>query len=576
MHNRPVIGVALLLLATTLLGQGEIEKLPPTVNTMEYDETSPVLSRDGLKLFFTRTADPDFESTMPDGQGQWTAGNKDTLYQNQLSAIYSEISGSKINNPFTSGLNQDIWFSPIFGDSIEAPIHPGYPINNALPNSLVSTGMTTDEYVLINEFHPDGSMNSGFSRVHIGEDGQTYPEPMYIYGFNLTNSNVNMTMTPNGHELILSINGPGSEGENDLYVSFYVRDNVWSTPIHIGQILNTPYQETTPYLTPDKRFLYFSSNRPGGLGGNDIYKSERLDYTWLNWSTPELVKGVNSAFDDSQPYFDPAARYLYFTSRRDGSSDIFRQQLFAKPRLKKPIVVKGKIISTKTNQLTRGEIFWGQLAAPSYLEYFNSYSGEFNITLTEYEPYKFQIKKPFHNAPRILVDPRLIEKQGKDTVEILFYVQPDEPDSANAVRYVIAKPESSTESTLTSSPQTSDTIVSSLSSPRSFYDIYFAKSKAVFLPKSDNALYQMTDDMKGNPNLEIMIIGHTDNIGDGDALVELSYQRADAVKMFLVQNGIDASRIKTLGVGAADPLYPNTTEMNRERNRRVEIKVLKQ
>jgi OOP family OmpA-OmpF porin len=113
-------------------------------------------------------------------------------------------------------------------------------------------------------------------------------------------------------------------------------------------------------------------------------------------------------------------------------------------------------------------------------------------------------------------------------------------------------------------------------SQSSFYDIYFAKSKPIFLPKSDNALFALTDQMKQNPMLEIKIIGHTDNIGDGEALVVLSNQRAEAVKMFLVRNGIDAMRIQTFGMGAADPLYENTTEANRERNRRVEIKVMKQ
>jgi hypothetical protein len=240
MHNRPVIGVAFLLLATILRGQNDIEKLPPAINTIEYDESSPVLSRDGLRLFFTRTADPDFESAIPDGQGKWVISTKDEQYQHHLSDIYSEIAGTQVANPYSSNLNQDIWFAPIVDDSMQMPVHPGYPINNALPNSLVSTGMSSDEYVLINEFHPDGSMYAGFSRVKMGEDGQTYPEPMYIYGFNLDHSDVNMIMTPNGHELILSMNGPESEGQNDLYVSFYVRDNVWSTPIHIGGILNTP------------------------------------------------------------------------------------------------------------------------------------------------------------------------------------------------------------------------------------------------------------------------------------------------------------------------------------------------
>jgi outer membrane protein OmpA-like peptidoglycan-associated protein len=585
MHNRPVIGVALLLIATTLLGQGEIEKLPPTVNTPLYDESSPVISRDGLKLFFTRTADPNFESTIPNGKGQWTASPKDEHFQNQLSTIYSEIAGTTVVNPYSSSLNQDIWFSLISNDSVLTPLHPGYPINNALPNSLVSTGMTSDEYVLINEFHPDGSMYAGFSRVHIGEDGQTYPEPMYIYGFDIDHSDVNMTMTPNGLELILSINGPQSEGENDLYVSFYVRDNVWSTPIHIGAVLNTSYQETTPYLTPDKRFLYFSSDRPGGPGGNDIYRSERMDYTWLKWSKPELVKGeVNSAFDDSQPYFDPSARYMYFTSKRDGSSDIFRQHMFDKPRLKSPIVVKGKIINTKNNQLTRSEVYWGQLAAERYLEFFNSYSGEFIVTLTEYEPYKFQLRKPNHHAPRIMIDPRLIEQQGKDTVEIFFYLQPDELDSTITTTPDLNSPTGSKTSNPNASryhvnfpmPANMSDSMELVLPESSFYDIYFAKSKAVFLSKSDNALFELKDAMNNNPNLELMIIGHTDNIGDGEALVELSNERADAVKMFLVRNGIAGSRIHTFGVGAADPIYENTTESNRERNRRVEIIVLKQ
>ena len=584
MHNRPIIGIALLLLTTIMRAQGDIEKLPPAINTIEYDESSPVLSQDGLKLFFTRTADPDFESAIPDGQGKWVIATKDEQYQNQLSEIYSEIAGTKILNPYTSSLNQDIWMSYIVNDSVQTPIHPGYPINNALPNSLVSTGMSSDEYVLINEFHPDGSMYAGFSRVHMGEDGHTYPEPMYIYGFNIDHSDVNMTMTPNGHELILSINGPESEGMNDLYVSFFVRDNVWSTPIHIGSVLNTPYQETTPYLSPDKRFLYFSSNRPGGPGGNDIYKSERLDYTWLKWSTPELVKGsVNSPSDDSQPYFDPAARYMYFTSKRDGSSDIFRQMLFDKPRLKNPIIVKGKIINTKNNQLTRGEVYWGQLAAPNYLEYFNTYSGEFLVALTEYEPYKFQLRKLNYHAPRILVDPRLIEQQGKDTVEILFYLQPGEPDSASMaipglsspIKSFISDSDSKRYHLIFPEPIEYADTTNNQNPAASFYDIYFAKSKDIFLPKSDNALFELNLEMKNNPNLEIMIIGHTDNIGDGDALVELSNKRAEAVKKFLVQNGISGKRIHTFGVGAADPLYENTTEGNRERNRRVEIIVMK-
>ena len=75
--------------------------------------------------------------------------------------------------------------------------------------------------------------------------------------------------------------------------------------------------------------------------------------------------------------------------------------------------------------------------------------------------------------------------------------------------------------------------------------------------------------------MNIMIIGHTDNVGDGEALIELSVERADAVKKYLVAKGIEAGRIQTSGVGSENPLYDNLTESGREKNRRVEIKILK-
>ena len=166
----------------------------------------------------------------------------------------------------------------IEADSIREATHPGFPLNNALPNSLVSTGMTADEYVVINQFYADGSMMAGFSRVNVFEDGTyNFPKPMHVYGFNISSSDINLTMSPGGHVLIISMERSDSKGENDLYVSFFMRENVWSAPEHMGTVINTEFQETTPHISPDKRFLYFSSNRPGGPGGNDIYKTERLD-----------------------------------------------------------------------------------------------------------------------------------------------------------------------------------------------------------------------------------------------------------------------------------------------------------
>jgi len=561
------------LFTPPVIGQGELEKLPPTVNTDAYDESSAVISKNGTRLFFTRTASPDFDPTLMDESGQLTSNKEDPLYLQRLSQVYSEIAGTTILDPSASAYNQDIWIASILNDTVISSFHPGYPLNNALTNSLVSTGMTMDEYVIINQFFEDGSMYAGFSRLKISDDGShSFPQPMHIYEFNVNSSDVNLTMSPFGLVLILSMDRSDSKGHKDLFVSFYVRENVWSPPINMGDLINTEFEETTPHISPNKRFLYFSSNRPGGVGGNDIYYSERLDHTWLNWSTPILLKGeANSVFDDSQPFFAPDNHFMYFTSKRDGSSDIFRIRLVPKPRLQKPIFIRGTIVNANTGKPIRSELLWGPQSSLSFLEYINTYNGEFEATLTEYEPYKFQPRKTNHTAQQILIDPRMIEKLGKDTVDVVLYIVPKGMESM-IVAETSQKQETGIPNKYSSAVMDSSTIASNLY----FYNIQFVKASAEILTKSVKALEELLDLMQSHPTLEIMIEGHTDNVGDEVALINLSEQRASVVRDYLVRHGIGIERVKISGFGATRPINENTTESGREKNRRVEIKIIKQ
>ncbi|HZV69869.1 MAG TPA: OmpA family protein [Saprospiraceae bacterium] len=578
MHSLVRVILWIVIVIPFSYGQGELEKLPSTVNTMAYDESSPVLSKDGTRLFFTRTASPDFNHDIMNDDGQLSSNNEDEIYHQRLSTIYSQIAGRTIHDPTHSVYNQDIWYASISDDTIRSTYHPGYPLNSALTNSLVSTGMNPEEYVIINQFYEDGSMYAGFSRVNILNNGeQSFPKPMYIYEFEADSSDVNLTMTPRGHVLVLSMHRSDSRGANDLFVSFYVRENVWSAPINMGDVLNTEFQETTPHITPDKRFIYFSSNRPGGPGGNDIYVSERLDYTWLHWSTPVLLKGeANSSFDDSQPYFDPDNHYMYFTSRRDGSSDIFRIRLTPRPQLKKPIFVRGTIIDVNTGQPTRSELFWGQQSSSKFLEYFNSYDGHFEVTLAEYEPYKFQPRKARNTSQKILVDPRIIEKQGKDTIDMVLFVTPDEiEEMIPSTEEKISTARKLKESTYQSKKSGHQEDSISLADKLFIYKIQFVKASPVILTKSKQAMQDLISLMESHPTMQILIEGHTDNVGDELSLINLSEQRAEVVKEYLVAHGIEHTRVLTSGLGATQPVHENTTESGREKNRRVEIKIIK-
>jgi outer membrane protein OmpA-like peptidoglycan-associated protein len=108
-----------------------------------------------------------------------------------------------------------------------------------------------------------------------------------------------------------------------------------------------------------------------------------------------------------------------------------------------------------------------------------------------------------------------------------------------------------------------------------FYNIYFVKSESVVLDRSYPALDILAEGMRSNAELYIRIEGHTDNVGNREDLMELSWQRAEAIKSYLVENGISASRIETVGFGPEFPIADNTTEQNRRKNRRVEIRRIK-
>lgn len=106
-------------------------------------------------------------------------------------------------------------------------------------------------------------------------------------------------------------------------------------------------------------------------------------------------------------------------------------------------------------------------------------------------------------------------------------------------------------------------------------NIYFETSKATLLPDSYPSLDKLASMMTDNPNIEIRLEGHTDNVGDSEKNRELSIDRVMAVKRYLMNKGITPSRIQTKGYGDSKPVTDNNTEEARQKNRRVEFVILK-
>lgn len=569
----------------------KIEKLSSRINSANYDETNPVVSRDGSTLYFTRVGHPGFKRTLiQDGldlSARMNAGD----YQELLQEVYEEIAAEAGHDPNSSPFNQDIWIAESRVSEFDDLIHPEHPVNNALPNSVCSLSPNPEELIIVNEFYADGSMYKGFSIIAKDKEGNWLaPKPMYIYEMDEYGSDVNLNMSHDGEILILSINRVDTYGDNDLYVSFKVSDNKWSAPRNMGPTLNTKHREATPFISKDLKTLYFASNRPGGLGGMDIYISKRLDPTWKRWTTPELLESpINSSFNDAQPFLCEKTGSLYFSSVREGDSNIYRakeediidrikweelvpdstivdvpqqdypqlpdasvgdikrseensfvseEKIAPLEKTLESFTIHCSLVDSKTGRLVEGNVGFGLASEDLPASKLRAKGGEVSFNVKASSLVRITPEISGYIAQDKYIHPLHQLEKGINEQNFIFYV---DPMVENTV--------------LTLNP------------------IYFERSKAEVIPTSFSELDNLVRTLMKYPNVNILIGGHTDHVGKLDELIQLSQERADAIRDYFVKNGMEPSRIRTKGYGPTRPIIQGNDESSRSKNRRVEIRI---
>jgi len=152
---------------------------------------------------------------------------------------------------------------------------------------------------------------------------------------NSPSADIEVSISKDGLSLHFASNRPGGFGRQDIWVSRRASTNdPWGPPRNLGPTINTAFDDRTPMITVDGHRMYFSSDRPGGLGGTDTYVSGRRDERDdLAWQAPEnLGSGVNTSFNENLPFYfddDATGAVLYFNSNRPagapgtGMTDIY-------------------------------------------------------------------------------------------------------------------------------------------------------------------------------------------------------------------------------------------------------------
>jgi len=192
--------------------------------------------------------------------------------------------------------------------------------NNRDNNSVIGISKDHSVLYLLNAY----SKKIGISFSNRTSSDWTEPKLISIPDIN-SKDFVGFYINPDQDVLLISMNDKSSMGQEDIYVSLKDSLNKWSSPLNIGSAVNTGGFEISPFLSQDKKRLYFSSDGHNGLGDADIYVSERLYESWTVWSKPRnLGKGINSEKFDSyfSIYGDSIA---YFSSNRNSQlADIYQ------------------------------------------------------------------------------------------------------------------------------------------------------------------------------------------------------------------------------------------------------------
>ncbi|MFT5618960.1 MAG: outer membrane protein OmpA-like peptidoglycan-associated protein, partial [Arenicella sp.] len=320
----------------------------------QFNEVMPIVSPDGLRLYFDRKNHP--------------------------------------KNTWSKKHNDDIWYSEWNGKGWGSPIQLPKPLNNTEHNYVCS--VTPDGKLLLgNRYTGSGGARPGVSMSSHNGNEWLFPEPLEVEGYYNYNVFSEFTISDNQKVLILSIERKDTFGDKDMYVSFLNEDGTWTLPKNMGATINTPMPEATPFLASDNKTLYFASSGYSSFGSSDIYVTRRLDSTWCNWSEPlNLGKTFNNK--DWNGYFslDAKGKWAYFVSAQDAKGnnmDIYTAKLPSDARPEPVVLVYGTVFNDKTKQPIGANVSYESLTTGQNLGFATSDSttGAYKITLPYHDKY---------------------------------------------------------------------------------------------------------------------------------------------------------------------------------------------
>ena len=494
-----------------------------------------------------------------------------------------------------SGYAHPVPFNPMPLSEVSSDADEYLPIITADHESFYFTRSTFIENKYTGGISEEKKRQERFTKADkVGDNsfkkGLPMPSP-----FNSNNNEGGASLSADNNLMVFTIcKDEGGENTNcDLWFSVCL-NGVWQPIKNAGPEINGKLSwDSQPSLSSDGKILYFASDRAGGIGGIDIWKSERDAKG--NWGMPQnLGPKINTEGDEKSPFFHSDGQTLYFSSTGHlgfGGYDIYRSKLSKDTGWSEPKNIGYPINSEKDD-----------------LGFFVSTDGEHGYFASDklkgnggWDVYSFDLYKDVRpervlfvsgalkdENNNVITDARVEIKNaktkevtsvevdsltGKYVAVVAFnedqIITVKQPGKAFTSQYF-----SKSDTTL-GKPMKMDLKVENVEvgKPYRINNIYFGNNSAVINQETLTIIAEFTEYLKENKSIKIGIQGHTDNVGNAASNLALSENRAKTIYHLLILNGIEASRLSYKGFGASKPVASNLTEKGKALNRRTEFTV---
>ena len=352
-------------------------------------------------------------------------------------------------------------------------------------------------------------------------------------------------LSADGRQLYFVSDRPGGKGRRDIWRSELMPSGEWAEPVNLGEPINTPANEASPFIHPNGQSLFFASEGHVGMGGYDLFVADKEP---SGWSAPtNLGYPINTSEDQASLFVSANGTRAYYSyeEQKDGVSQKSRLYTFDLPetlrdRVKPVSYVKGVVADAKTKKPLAATVELVDLKTNQTVSTVqaDAQTGAYTAILPSGGEYGLYV-----SVPGYLFKSLSFDFSQKTKGESLSLSVPLEPALAGT------------------------------SANETLSNLFFETGQYELAGKSRTELDRLAAFMRANPTINIDISGHTDDKGDAATNLTLSQKRAQSVVTYLSKAGIAAGRIRAIGYGKTRPLVPNTTDENRQLNRRIEWKI---